>query len=423
MTRIFKAFALYLFMAVSVAVPAASAEVSWTGDFNGALKTAKSKGMPVMVDFYTDWCGWCKKLDRDTYSDPRVSNLAKKFICVKVNGDKYPDIAAKYGVNGYPSIFFLDGEGNAIGKIVGYVNAGDMVTNMNRVLSKYGPAGPEEDPPSNNTPAGNPQKGWKSKVSDWWKGVSRPVPEKPAEPAAVAEAPKAAEETVYRDVLTLDNGSKVQGTIESQDEDNYVLRLPLGKTTIGKSRVREVRNLSPEEASVLMGDKYYQDKNYDAAIEEYKKALRIKPDYKPANLSLDSALKKKTEEIEKQKIGEKEKARAEEEPAADAGAQEPLPSLAKKINFGFNVMNRESIKRKYDYKDFGFSVDDNLVVNGFYARDCSACKPVYPAQEAGLRSGDRIVAINGMSTGGLTSAEATKLIGSHRYTLFVVERQ
>jgi membrane-associated protease RseP (regulator of RpoE activity) len=86
-------------------------------------------------------------------------------------------------------------------------------------------------------------------------------------------------------------------------------------------------------------------------------------------------------------------------------------------------MNRESVKRKYDYRDFGFSVDDNLVVNGFYAKDCSSCKPVYPAQEAGLRSGDRVVSINGISTNGLTAAEATKLIGSHRYTLFVIERQ
>ncbi|MFA5094007.1 MAG: thioredoxin family protein [Candidatus Omnitrophota bacterium] len=422
MTKLFKIVVMLLVLTVSALVPQAHAAVSWTGDFNGALKEAKAKGVPVMVDFYTDWCKWCKKLDRDTYSDQKVAGLSERFVCVKVNGDKNPEIAAKYGVDGYPSIFFLDAGGNAIGKIVGYVNADEMAMNMDRALSKYGAVRQQESSRDKDA-AESKGKNWKTGISDWWKRISRTADDKSPATKEVVEAPQATTETVYCDVLILDNGSKVQGTIESQDGDNYVLRLPLGKTTIDKSRVREVRKFLPEEASVLMGDKYYQDKNYDAAIEEYRKALRIKPDYKPAKISLESAVSNKAEEIEKQKAEKKEALPAEREAEGPDVTQEPLPSFAKRVNFGFNIMNRESIKRKYDYRDFGFSVDDNLIVNGFYAKDCSSCKPVYPAQEAGLRSGDRIVSINGISTNGLTASEATKLIGSHRYSLFVIERQ
>ncbi|MDD5270143.1 MAG: thioredoxin family protein [Candidatus Omnitrophica bacterium] len=412
-SRIFALAAALLY--VSVAASSACAAITWAGNLDSALKEAKSKNKPIMADFYTDWCEWCKKLDRDTYADPEVANLSRKFICVKVNGDKYPDLVSKYGVSGYPTIIFLDPAGDKADAIVGYVNAEGMLSSMNSVLSKM----PVEKS------AGN----WKSKVNDWWSGVKKTDSAQEtkttiSEPAA-SDTVAAAKGAIYSDVLELNSGRKIQGLIESQDDLYYNIKLPLGKTSIKKTDVKEVRKLSPEEACVMMGDKYYDTKNYDAAMAEYSRALSINPGYKPAKVSLDSAKQKKFEVIEQ----EKNRKKLEEESSQEVSAEETVPAAeqaaqpsSKKISFGFNVMNREMLKRKYDYKDFGFSVDDALVVNGFYARNPESCKPVYPAQEAGLRPGDKIVAINGEAVGGLTAAEATKLIGSHRYTKFVIER-
>jgi thiol-disulfide isomerase/thioredoxin len=421
---------------VSMSASSVYAAITWAGNLNSALREAKSKKKPVMADFYTDWCGWCKKLDRDTYADPEVANLAKKFICVKVNGDKYPELVSKYGVSGYPTIIFLDPDGNKTNAIVGYVNAEGMLSRMNVVISSL----PAEKPakkaeekkeevsviPEDKKPAG----GWKSKVNDWWSGVKKTesVNEPVAEVTETADTETAAVEkgTIYSDVLELNSGRGIQGLIESEDDLYYNIKLPFGKTSINKADVKEVRKLSPEEACVMMGDKYYETKNYDAAMAEYRRALSINPDYKPAKVSIESVKKKKFELIEQEKRKQKlEQKSAEEEAAeeevADIEEQAAQPT-AKRISFGFNVMNREILKRKYDYKDFGFSVDDALVVNGFYAKNPCSCKPVYPAQEAGLRPGDRIVSINGEAVGDLTAAEATRLIGSHRYTKFVVER-
>lgn len=114
--------------------------ITWGYSFDAALKKSKNQGKPIMVDFYTDWCGWCKKLDKDTYSNKNVRSLAEKFICVKINGDKHRNLVSKYNVTGYPSIFFLDSDGKVIKKIVGYVAAPALEPVMANVLKAFKPS-------------------------------------------------------------------------------------------------------------------------------------------------------------------------------------------------------------------------------------------------------------------------------------------
>lgn len=110
--------------------------ISWEHDLAGALEKAKTEGKPVMADFYTDWCGWCKKLDKDVYEDANVNQLAEKFICVKVNCEVDKGAFSKYGLQGYPTIIFFDPAGNIEEKIVGYRNAQVFADTMNKVLDK-----------------------------------------------------------------------------------------------------------------------------------------------------------------------------------------------------------------------------------------------------------------------------------------------
>lgn len=108
--------------------------VSWRDNFSKALQEAKSGGTLIMADFYTDWCVWCNRLDKDTYSDKKVDELSKRFICVKINGDKEPAVAMKYGVRGYPTIMFFDPDGKVLDTIVGYVKPDQMINFMNKVI-------------------------------------------------------------------------------------------------------------------------------------------------------------------------------------------------------------------------------------------------------------------------------------------------
>ncbi len=120
--------------------------IAWRDNLEDAMKEAASSQAPVMVDFYTDWCGWCKKLDSDTYSDPRIEDLAKQFICVKINADKSPETASKYGVRGYPTIIFLGFDGVVKNRIGGYEGPDDFAVVMNSVLQSL-------DSPSKESPA------------------------------------------------------------------------------------------------------------------------------------------------------------------------------------------------------------------------------------------------------------------------------
>jgi len=105
------------------AKPPRPTKIEWVHDWDKATKAAEKTGKFIMVDFYTDWCGWCKKLDRDTYTDKKVIQLSTEFIPVKLNAQKEgKELAKKNKVRGYPTILFFDAKGKAVGRIGGYLN-------------------------------------------------------------------------------------------------------------------------------------------------------------------------------------------------------------------------------------------------------------------------------------------------------------
>lgn len=96
--------------------------------FDDALSRARSEKRILLVDVYTDWCGWCKKLDREVFTDGRVADAAKGLVAVRVNAEKGgEEVARRYGVEGFPTILFVDGSGNVVKRINGYVDAVEML--------------------------------------------------------------------------------------------------------------------------------------------------------------------------------------------------------------------------------------------------------------------------------------------------------
>ena len=114
--------------------------VDWQDNYANALKQAKKEQKLVMVDIYTDWCGWCKKLDRDTYSDKDVqAKLAKDFIALKVNPEKSVDgakLAQQFGVHGFPFIAFVGADGKLVTQVSGYLPAAKFLQKLEQVTAK-----------------------------------------------------------------------------------------------------------------------------------------------------------------------------------------------------------------------------------------------------------------------------------------------
>jgi len=122
--------------ALAVISATAAESVNWLTDLPKAQAQAKTEKKLVMLDFTgSDWCGWCIKLNNEVFSQPEFVEYAKKnVVCVEVD---FPNkkklspeqkkandaLAAKYKIEGYPTIIVLDGEGKKVGEL-GYMKGG-----------------------------------------------------------------------------------------------------------------------------------------------------------------------------------------------------------------------------------------------------------------------------------------------------------
>ncbi|MBU0634064.1 MAG: thioredoxin family protein [Candidatus Omnitrophica bacterium] len=109
--------------------------INWVKDMPEALKSAKAQNKPLLIDFYTDWCGWCKRLDKDTYSNAKVVKFAENFVCVKINAEEKPEIARTYKVQGFPTTVFLKPNGSLIQNTPGYMGPDKYLELMQKVVS------------------------------------------------------------------------------------------------------------------------------------------------------------------------------------------------------------------------------------------------------------------------------------------------
>lgn len=115
------------------------AAIKWEKNLATAMKKAKSKNIPIMIDIYTDWCSWCKELDKNTYANEKVIETAKKIVSVKLNpetSEEGEEIAKKYGVKGYPTILFINADGFVLENVGGYVEGEKFVPYMKNAIEK-----------------------------------------------------------------------------------------------------------------------------------------------------------------------------------------------------------------------------------------------------------------------------------------------
>jgi thioredoxin-related protein len=122
--------------------------VKWL-TFEEALEKSKLEKRPIFVDVYTDWCGWCKVMDKNTFSEPHVAKLLnEKFYPVKFDAEQTADVnfagtTFKYIESGgkgyhqlaaallnnqmsYPTVVFLAEDFSMIQPIAGYRKADEF---------------------------------------------------------------------------------------------------------------------------------------------------------------------------------------------------------------------------------------------------------------------------------------------------------
>ena len=93
-----------------------------------AIARAGGEGKFVFVDFYAEWCGACKILDRTTLKDPMVVQALHNFVFLKVDADQYPDAITHFNIVGMPTLVVLNLRGEEVYRQVGPIKA-DKLTN------------------------------------------------------------------------------------------------------------------------------------------------------------------------------------------------------------------------------------------------------------------------------------------------------
>jgi tetratricopeptide (TPR) repeat protein len=105
--------------------------------FAEVLRRAKAEGKPVMLDVVAAWCGPCKIMDKTTFADPGVVAWAKKVVPARIDAEKGEGrrISARYQAFSFPTVVFIDGDGNEIDRLVGGYQGPDLMRGGDTILA------------------------------------------------------------------------------------------------------------------------------------------------------------------------------------------------------------------------------------------------------------------------------------------------
>jgi thioredoxin-related protein len=116
--------------------PSTNAKPGWITSYEQGQQEAKASHKLMLLDFTgSDWCGWCKLLEREVFSKPEFKEYASKnLVLVEVDFPKMkpmPDairaqnvrLAQRYQVQGFPTIIVLNDDGQKVGEF-GYMQGG-----------------------------------------------------------------------------------------------------------------------------------------------------------------------------------------------------------------------------------------------------------------------------------------------------------
>ncbi len=120
------------------------------GEWKEVLAKAKKENKLIFVDAYATWCGPCKMMDRDVFSQEKVGEYFNtQFVNAKIDMEKGEGIklARSFGVMAYPTLIFANGDGEVVHRSVGYHDSDQLIElgeaaqdpsrNMGSIAAKY----------------------------------------------------------------------------------------------------------------------------------------------------------------------------------------------------------------------------------------------------------------------------------------------
>ena len=110
----------------------------WHSDFSAAKAEAIRLDCPLLIHFYADYCGPCKRLDREVLHSPALTGqLGHELVGVKVDTQQAGDLVQQYGISSIPADVFLTPRGRVLGMMNGYRPPDDYLKRVAAVEQQY----------------------------------------------------------------------------------------------------------------------------------------------------------------------------------------------------------------------------------------------------------------------------------------------
>ncbi|MCS7166141.1 MAG: thioredoxin family protein [Gemmatales bacterium] len=113
--------------------------IPWRTDYAQARREAREKQLPLLLDFTTEWCVHCQRMDATTFQDANVIGiLSKQYIPVKIDATRHQALVEALRIRGYPTLVLAMPDGRIVHTLEGYVDAMQLTHYLSRVLAQMG---------------------------------------------------------------------------------------------------------------------------------------------------------------------------------------------------------------------------------------------------------------------------------------------
>ena len=117
-----------------VACNPAGDDLWFRGGLDAATEAAAERETLVFVEFYTSWCSWCRRLETETLTDVEVRRELDRLVAVRLDAEgDGREAANRFGIESYPTMVFLDGAGEEVERLVGYLPPDRFLAELRRI--------------------------------------------------------------------------------------------------------------------------------------------------------------------------------------------------------------------------------------------------------------------------------------------------
>lgn len=111
-------------------------DLEWRFDYTKARQEALAKNKPLIIDFGSDNCIWCRKLDEITFRDPAIVQiLNQQYIPLKIDATRNPGLVEALKIQNFPTLVYASPDGQILGSHEGFIEVPGLRDHLDRVVA------------------------------------------------------------------------------------------------------------------------------------------------------------------------------------------------------------------------------------------------------------------------------------------------